>query len=49
MKRIVFAVVSGSMGALVGLLVAMLSGRNFAIVICAVLGAAASLLVSPAP
>ena len=47
MKRIVFAVVSGAMGAMVGLLVALVSGRNVAIVICAVLGAAASLLVKP--
>lgn len=45
MKRIVFAVISGAMGALVGLLVALLSGSNAAIAVCAVLGALASLLV----
>ena len=47
MKRIVFAVVSGAMGAMVGLLAALLSGRTTAILICAALGAAASLLVRP--
>ncbi len=45
MKRIMFVVVSGAMGALVGLLVALLSGRTVAVIICAVLGAAASFLV----
>jgi hypothetical protein len=47
MKRIVFAVVNGAMGAMVGLLVALVTGRNIAIVVCAVLGAAISLLVRP--
>ena len=45
MKRLVFAVVSGSMGALVGLLVAFLSGSSYAVVACAIAGAALSLLV----
>ena len=47
MKRVIFALVSGSMGALVGLLAAFLSGQSVAIIICAVLGAALSLLVHP--
>jgi len=47
MKRAIFAVVNGSMGALVGLLVALVSGWNAAIVACAILGAALSLLVRP--
>jgi len=33
------------MGALIGLLVALLSGYHLAIVVCAILGAAASFLV----
>jgi len=45
MKRVLFAIVSGAMGSLVGLLVALLSGRNSAIVVCAVIGALLSLLV----
>jgi hypothetical protein len=45
MKRVVFAVVSGAMGAMVGLLLALLSGRTYAIIACAVVGAALSLLV----
>ena len=45
MKRIVFAVVSGAMGAMVGLLVALLSGRTYVIIPCAAIGAALSLLV----
>lgn len=49
MKRIVFAVVNGSMGALIGLLVALLSGWNAAIILCAGAGAALSLLVRPGP
>ncbi len=49
MKRIVFAVVSGAMGAMVGLLAALVSGSNAAILVCAALGAAASLLVRPGP
>jgi len=47
MKRIIFAVVNGCMGALVGLGVAFVTGKNAAIVVCAVLGAIASLLVRP--
>jgi hypothetical protein len=47
MRRITFAIVNGSMGALVGLLVALVSGQNVAIVICAILGAIVSLLVRP--
>jgi hypothetical protein len=47
MRRIIFAVVNGCMGALVGLLVAFVSGRNAAIVVCAILGALISLLVRP--
>jgi hypothetical protein len=47
MRRVVFAIVNGCMGALVGLLVALVSGRNAAIVVCAILGAVISLLVRP--
>jgi hypothetical protein len=45
MKRVLFAVVTGSMGALVGLLLAFVSGRTSAIVVCAIIGALLSLLV----
>jgi hypothetical protein len=45
MKRVFFAVVTGAMGALVGLLLALVSGRNSAIIVCAVIGAMLSLLV----
>lgn len=45
MKRLMFAVISGAMGALVGVLMMLVSGRASAIVICAIAGAAASLLV----
>jgi len=47
MKRVLFAIVSGAMGALIGLLVALLSGWNSAIIVCAVLGALATLAVRP--
>ncbi len=45
MKRVIFAIVTGAMGALVGLLLALLSGRNSAIIVCAIIGAMLSLLV----
>ena len=45
MKGLIFAIVSGSLGALVGLLFTFLTGSIAAIFICAVLGVAASLLV----
>ena len=45
MRKVIFAVVSGSMGAMVGLLVAFLSGRTYAIIPCAIVGAGLSLLV----
>ena len=47
MRRIVFALVNGCMGALVGLLVALVTGKNAAIIVCAILGAIISLLVRP--
>ncbi len=47
MKRLVFALVSGAMGALVGALAASLTGRSAAIWICAAIGAALSLAVRP--
>jgi hypothetical protein len=47
MRRAIFAVVSGAMGALVGLLFVFLTGRTAAIFICAILGAAASFAVKP--
>jgi hypothetical protein len=47
MRRIIFAIVNGCMGALVGLLVALVTGRNAAIIVCAILGAIVSLLVRP--
>jgi uncharacterized membrane protein YeaQ/YmgE (transglycosylase-associated protein family) len=47
MRRIIFAVVNGCMGALVGLLVAFVTGRNAAIIVCAIIGAIISLLVRP--
>jgi hypothetical protein len=47
MRRIIFAVVNGCMGALVGLGVALVTGKNAAIIVCAILGAIASLMVRP--
>ena len=47
MRRIIFAIVNGCMGALVGLAVAFVTGKNAAIIVCAILGALASLLISP--
>jgi hypothetical protein len=49
MKRVLFAIVSGAMGALIGLLVALVSGWNSAIIVCAVIGALAPLAVRPGP
>jgi hypothetical protein len=47
MRRIIFAIVNGCMGALVGLCVALITGKTAAIIVCAILGAIISLLVRP--
>lgn len=47
MRTIVIAIVNGCMGALVGLLLALATGRSAAIIVCAILGAIVSLLVRP--
>jgi hypothetical protein len=47
MKRLVFAVISGAMGSLIGLLFALLTGHNSAIIICGIAGAALAFLVRP--
>jgi hypothetical protein len=47
MKTVIIAIVNGCMGALVGLLVSLVTGRSAAIVVCAILGTIVSLLVRP--